>query len=81
MSILAFDPPSCWYNLSSYNIGSWCKLLLLEASILLKCGLIRQQVISSDMTTISVYDKWKSFISEYELVNVKINKEKVDVLV
>ena len=28
-----------------------------------------------------VYDKWKSFVVEYELVTVKINKSKVDVLV
>ena len=33
------------------------------------------------MTTIIVYDKWKSFVVEYELVTVKINKSKVDVLV
>ena len=50
-------------------------------SILLKCGLIRQQVVSGDMITIIVYDKWKAFIAEYELVNVEINKSKVDVLV
>ena len=30
MSIQAFDPPSCWYNLSSNNDGSFFQLLLLE---------------------------------------------------
>ena len=85
MSIQTFDPPSCWYNLSSYNDGSVFKLLLLEErifiSIMLKCGLVRQQFISGDMTTIFVYDKWKSFVAEYELLNIEINKSKVDVLV
>ena len=33
------------------------------------------------MITIIVYDKWKAFITEYELVNVEINKSKVDILV
>ena len=33
------------------------------------------------MTTITVYDKWKPFVVEYELVNVEIDKLKVDVLV
>ena len=84
MSIQAFDPQSYWYNLSSYNDGNVCKLLLLDEcifiSILLKCGLLRQQVVSGDMTTIIVYDKWKSFIVEYELVNIEINQSKVDVL-
>ena len=50
-------------------------------SILLKYGLIRQQVVSGDMTTIIVYDKWKAFIIEYELVNIESNKSKVNVLV
>ena len=62
-----------------------CKLLLLEEcmfiSILLKYGLIRQQVVSGDMTTIIVYDKWKSFIAEYELANIEINESKFDILV
>ena len=85
MSIQAFDPPSYWYNLSNYNDGNLCKLLLLEErifiSILLKCGLIRQQVVIGDMTTIILHDKSKSFIVEYELVTVEINKSKTDVLV
>ena len=80
MPIQAFDPQSCWYNLLSNNGGSLCKLLLLEEYIL-KCGLIRQKVVSGDMTTISLKDKWKSFITEYDLVNVGINKSKVDILV
>ena len=50
-------------------------------SILLTCGLIHQKVVSGAMTTIIVYDKWKLLITEYKLVNVKINKWKVDVLV
>ena len=45
MLIQAFNPPSYWYNLLSYNNGSLCKLLLLEEciyiSILLKYGLVR----------------------------------------
>ena len=47
MSIESFDPPSCWYNLSRYNEGSLCKLLLLEEYMLLSmlenCGLISQK--------------------------------------
>ena len=85
MSIQAFDIPSYWYNLSINNDGSLCKLLLLEEwiflSILLTCGLIHQKVVIGAMTTIIVYDKWKLLITEYKLVNVKINKWKVDVLV
>ena len=61
MLIQAFDLPSYWYNLSSYNDGFFCKLLLLEECIfiyiLLKYELIRQQVVSSDMTTTIVCDK------------------------
>ena len=61
MSIQAFDQSSYWYNLSSYNDGK-----CIFISILLKCGLVRQQVVSGDMTTIFLYEKWKSFIAEYE---------------
>ena len=47
MSIQSFDPVSYWYNLSSYNYRSLCKLLLFKEyiyiSILLKCELIRQK--------------------------------------
>ena len=85
MSIQAFDPASYWYNLSSNNDLSLCKLLLLEEciyiSILLNYGLIRQKVVNGDITMEIFYDKWISFIAEYELVNVEINKSKVDVLV
>ena len=48
---------------------------------LVKCGLVRQKVVSGDMTTIILYDKWKLFITEYELVNDEINKSKVDTFV
>ena len=85
ISIQDFDTPSYRYNLLSYNDGNLCKLLLLEEctfiSILLKSGLIRQQVVSCDMTTIIVYDKWKLFIADYELINVEIHQSKVGVLV
>ena len=50
-------------------------------SILTKCGLIRQNVVSGDMTTIVLNYKWKSFIIEYELFNIETSKSKVDVLV
>ena len=76
MSIQAFDPPSYWYNLLSNNGGSVCKLLLLEEYIL-KCGLIRQKVVSGDMTTIVMYDKLKIFIAEYELVSVELINQKL----
>ena len=33
------------------------------------------------MTTVILNNKWKSFITELELVNVEINKSKIDVLV
>ena len=33
------------------------------------------------MTTIIQKKQWMSFISEYELINVKINKSKVNVFV
>ena len=60
MSIQAFDPISYWYNLSSNNDGSLCRLLLLEeyifVSVLLKCGLIRQKVVRGDMTMIILND-------------------------
>ena len=50
-------------------------------SILIKCGLIRRKVVYGKMTTIIRNDQWTSFKSEYELVDVKINKPKVGVLV
>ena len=85
MSIQTFDHPSYECNLSSNNDGSVCKLLLLEeyifVSILLKCGFLRQKFVRGDMTTIILNDQWKSFITEYELVNVEINNSKVDLLV
>ena len=81
MSIQAFGPPFYWYNLWSNNDGSLCKLLLLEecifVSILLTCGLIRQQVVSGEMTTIVMYDKLKIFIAEYELVSVELINQKL----
>ena len=61
MSIEAFDPPSYWYNLSSNNDGSLCKLLLLEdcisLSILIKCRLIRQKVVRGDKSTTMLNDQ------------------------
>ena len=49
MPIEFFDPPSYWYNLSSNNDGSLCKLLLLEECMflymLIKYGLIRRNVV------------------------------------
>ena len=50
-------------------------------SILIKCGLIRRKVLCGEMTTIIRNDQWTSFKSEYELVDIAINKSKVDVLV
>ena len=62
-----------------------CKLLLPEEyffiSIVIKCGLICQSVVRDETTTIIQKDPWISFTSEYELINVEINKYKVDVLV
>ena len=49
-------------------------------SNLIKCGLIRRKVFCGEMTTIIRNDQWTSFRSEYELVDIKINKSKVDVL-
>ena len=43
--------------------------------------MIRQKVVNGDITTVILYDKWRSFIAEYKIVNVEINKSKVDVLV
>ena len=61
MSIQPFDSPSYWYNLSSNNDGSLCKLLLLEdcisLSILIKCRLIRQKVVRGDKSTIMLNDQ------------------------
>ena len=71
--------------MSSNNEGSLFKLLLLEGciflSVLIKYGLIRRKVVRSEMTTIIQKKQWMSFISEYELINVKINKSKVNVFV
>ena len=84
ISILAFDSPSYWYNLSSNNKGSSCQLLLLEEcifhSILIKYGNIRRTIVSGEMTTIIRNDQWTSFKSEYEL-DIEINKSTVDILV
>ena len=48
---------------------------------MIKCGLIRRKVICGEMTTIILNDQWISSKSEYELVNVDINKSKVVLLV
>ena len=40
-----------------------------------------QKFVRGDMTTIILFGQYKSIITEYELVNVKINKSKIDVLV
>ena len=40
-----------------------------------------QKFVHCDMTTIILFGQYKSIITEYELVNVKINKSKIDVLV
>ena len=45
----------------------------------MKCGIIRQKVVRGDMTTVILNDQWNSFITEYELVNIEINKVKIDV--
>ena len=50
-------------------------------SVLIKCGLIRRKVVRSEMTTIIQKKQWMSFILEHELINVKINKSKVNVFV
>ena len=50
-------------------------------SILIKYGLIRRKVVRDEMATIILNGQWILFISEYELINVEINKSKVDVLV
>ena len=85
MAIEAFDPPSYWYNLSSNNNGSLCKLLLLEGcmflSMLIKCGLFRRKIVCGTITKIIRNDQWTSFKSEYDLVNIEIIKSNVDVLV
>ena len=84
MSIEAYDSIPFWYNLSSNNEGSLCQLLLIEEciflSVLVKCELIRQIVVSGVMATIIRNDAWTSFESEYEL-DIEINKSKVDILV
>ena len=50
-------------------------------SVLIKCGLLRRKVLCGKMTTIICNDQWTSFKSEYELVDIEINKSKVYVLV
>ena len=37
--------------------------------------------VRGDMTTIILFGQYKSIITKYELVNVEINKSKIDVLV
>ena len=85
MSTQAFDPPSYWYNLTNNDDGSLCKLLLFKERIfkfiLIKCGIIRQKVVRGNITTIILNDQWNLFIIEYELLNIEINKVKIDVLV
>ena len=48
---------------------------------MVKYGLIRRKVVRDEMETITMNGQWILFISEYELINVEINKSKVDVLV
>ena len=48
---------------------------------MIKYGLIRRKVVRDEMETITMNGQWILFISEYELINVEINKSKVDVLV
>ena len=49
-------------------------------SILVKCGLIRRELYSGEMTMIISNDRWTLFKSEYKL-DIEIIKLKVDVLV
>ena len=48
---------------------------------LITYGLIHRKLVSGEMTTIILNDQWISFKLEYELVNIEINKSKVDELV
>ena len=48
---------------------------------LIAYGLIHRKLVSGEMTTIILNDQWISFKLEYELVNIEINKSKVDELV
>lgn len=61
----AYESQSYWYNLSSDNEGSLCQILLFEEcifhSVLVKCGLMRRNVLSGVMTTIIRNDVWTSF--------------------
>ena len=50
-------------------------------SILIKYGLIRQKFVRGDIITIILNDQWNPFIPEYKLVNVEVNKSKIDVLI
>ena len=49
--------------------------------MLIKCGLIRRNVVCGELITIIRNDQCTSFKSEYELVNIEVIKSKVDVLV
>ena len=48
---------------------------------MIKCEHIRRKVVCGEITTIIRNDQWTSFKLEYELVNIEINKSKVDILV
>ena len=48
---------------------------------MIKHGLIRRKIVCGEKTSIILNDQQILFKSEYELVNIKINKSKVDVLV
>ena len=80
-SIESLEQPLFCYKLSKNNVGSFCKLLILEdcgsLSILKICGLIRQKKVNEKMIVLIVMDQWISFIIQCKLSKVAISKSKV----
>ena len=82
VSVQQSNPSYYWYNIYNNNYGSLFELLRVEECILsssLKiCGLIRYQLLRGNMTIYIVKDKWKSFLTEYQLSDLEIETSKLN---
>ena len=67
--------------MSDNGKGSLCELLRLEGcvfrSILETYSLIRHKKVNGKMTLSIVKDQLSSFVTEYDMINIEINKPKV----
>ena len=61
MIVKSLDPPSYWYNVSKYAVGSLCELIRVEecmfTSKLKICGLIHQNMVHNKLVILVLKGK------------------------